>query len=41
MRAPGLIDLFNLRETRQNPFADPGFFYDRAGYGLLFVCVRV
>ncbi|KAJ5395903.1 uncharacterized protein N7487_010206, partial [Penicillium crustosum] len=27
MRAPGLIDSFNLRETRQpwNPYADPGF----------------
>lgn len=31
MRAPGLIDSFNLRETRQpwNPYADPGFLQGR------------
>lgn len=44
MRAPGLIDSFNLRATRQpwSPYADPGLFAmsGSAMLGLLFVCIR-
>lgn len=41
MRAPGLIDSFNLRETRLpwNPYADPGFLRVRVGYAVAFICL--